>query len=407
MPGPTVFNAQAGPKRVVFRRPETPTPKRPMLTCRRARRRIVSLTAFLLCLRGTSQSAHAQDLKLDIRRFEPPTDPDATLALQPTGTIGRGAWSVGVMNSYARRLLTLQDASGRERAVPIADQLSTDLLFNVGVGERLALGLRLPMVLRQGGDAFGPLGWQLPRSAIGDVALDVKATLLPRGSLGGIGLASIARMTAPSGDPNSTISNAGVTGQLHLLGELDWIFAALRMSAGVLVRSERQTLFNDTYGHELPWAVGIVLKPRALGLDSGGNWQWFAESSGALSLAPKFANRRTSTAAVGLGARYAFAKDFSGLLGVQLPMDSALGVPSVRAVIGINWSPRFKDADGDGIADDADDCPEMAEDFDHFEDDDGCPDEDNDGDGIPDTQDQCPNQAETVNGIKDDDGCPD
>jgi OmpA-OmpF porin, OOP family len=378
-----------------------------MLMCRRARRRIVSLTAFLLCLRGTGQSAHAQDLKLDVRRFEPPTDPDATLALQPTSTVGHGAWSVGIVNSYARRLLVLQDGSGRERAVPIADQLSTDFLFNAGLGERLAFGLRLPMVVRQGGDAFGPLGWQLPRSALGDVALDMKATLIPRGSLGGVGLASIARMTAPTGEANSTISNAGVTGQLHLLGELDWIFAALRMSAGVLVRSERQAPLGDTYGQEMPWAAGIVVKPRALGLDSDGKWQWFVESSGALSLAPKLAGRRTSPAAFGLGARYAFAKDFSGLLGVQLPLDSAMGVPSLRVVIGINWSPRFKDADGDGIADDADDCPEMAEDYDHFEDDDGCPDEDNDGDGISDAQDQCPNMPETVNGVKDNDGCPD
>ncbi len=378
-----------------------------MLMCRRVRKNIISLGAFLLCLRGTGQSAFGQDLKLDVRRFEPPTDPDGTLALQPTGTAGHGAWSVGFINSYARRLLVLNDASGHERAVPIADQLSTDFLFNVGVGERLALGLRLPVVLRQGGDAFGALGWQLPRSAFGDVAFDAKATLIPRGSLGGIGLASLARMTAPTGDANSTASNAGVTGQLHILGELDWIIAALRMSAGVMVRSDRQTLFNDTWGHELPWAVGIVIKPRALGLDSAGRWQWFAESSGAMSLTPKVASRRTSPAAFGLGARYAIAKDFSALLGVQLPLDSAVGVPSLRVVLGVNWSPRFKDADGDGIADDADDCPEMAEDFDGFEDDDGCPDEDNDSDGIPDTEDQCPNQPETMNGIKDDDGCPD
>ncbi len=65
------------------------------------------------------------------------------------------------------------------------------------------------------------------------------------------------------------------------------------------------------------------------------------------------------------------------------------------------------DRDGDGIANDQDRCPDKSEDFDGFQDQDGCPDEDNDKDGIPDKLDKCPLQKETINGIKDDDGCPD
>ena len=64
------------------------------------------------------------------------------------------------------------------------------------------------------------------------------------------------------------------------------------------------------------------------------------------------------------------------------------------------------DPDGDGIAGKSDKCPEVAEDKDGFEDDDGCPEADNDKDGIPDAQDKCPLKAETMNGIDDDDGCP-
>ena len=69
--------------------------------------------------------------------------------------------------------------------------------------------------------------------------------------------------------------------------------------------------------------------------------------------------------------------------------------------------PVPKDTDADGIADDADKCPDAAEDKDGFQDEDGCPDLDNDGDGFPDAQDQCPNEAETINGFQDDDGCAD
>ena len=64
------------------------------------------------------------------------------------------------------------------------------------------------------------------------------------------------------------------------------------------------------------------------------------------------------------------------------------------------------DPDGDGISGDADRCPTVAEDRDSFEDEDGCPENDNDKDGVLDAQDKCPLKAETVNAIDDDDGCP-
>jgi OOP family OmpA-OmpF porin len=82
--------------------------------------------------------------------------------------------------------------------------------------------------------------------------------------------------------------------------------------------------------------------------------------------------------------------------------------------------PISKDSDGDGIPDDIDRCPLDAEDFDGFQDEDGCPDPDNDGDGIVDKVDACPNAPGPIenrgcpvvdrdgDGIPDaDDKCPD
>ncbi len=98
------------------------------------------------------------------------------------------------------------------------------------------------------------------------------------------------------------------------------------------------------------------------------------------------------------------------------------------------------DRDGDGYKDDVDKCPDQPEDFDDFQDEDGCPDPDNDndgvldvddrcpnvpgprsnqgcpesrgggdrdGDGIPDELDKCPDQPEDKDGFQDEDGCPD
>lgn len=78
-----------------------------------------------------------------------------------------------------------------------------------------------------------------------------------------------------------------------------------------------------------------------------------------------------------------------------------------RAFLGFVFEPSIGDRDGDGVKDDVDQCPDVPEDRDGFQDQDGCPDPDNDGDHFLDKDDRCPNDAETPNGFVDDDGCPD
>ncbi len=94
-------------------------------------------------------------------------------------------------------------------------------------------------------------------------------------------------------------------------------------------------------------------------------------------------------------------------------------------------TPRVGDRDGDGYDDSVDKCPDDPEDFDSFEDDDGCPDPDNDKDGILDAAElvrnpdgtykwtnndrktengrelDCRNEPEDFDGFEDEDGCPD
>jgi len=68
---------------------------------------------------------------------------------------------------------------------------------------------------------------------------------------------------------------------------------------------------------------------------------------------------------------------------------------------------RITDTDGDGLVDEVDACPTDPEDFDAFEDGDGCPELDNDRDGLPDARDTCRNDPEDRDGWLDEDGCPD
>jgi outer membrane protein OmpA-like peptidoglycan-associated protein len=78
----------------------------------------------------------------------------------------------------------------------------------------------------------------------------------------------------------------------------------------------------------------------------------------------------------------------------------------LAAGLNINWGLGI-DSDKDGIPDSRDKCPHDPEDYDGYQDQDGCPDYDNDNDGIPDSLDKCPDVPEDKDGFQDQDGCPD
>jgi hypothetical protein len=189
---------------------------------------------------------------------------------------------------------------------------------------------------------------------------------------------------------------------------MSFIAVKLQASAGFKLRTAHREFGNKTWGDEIPWGVGIVIKPQAFGWDSKGRWSWVLETHGWLPAGPSapFSNASLSPALVAGSARYAM-RDVSLLAGVEGPLTGAAGVPLARGVVSVQWAPRSHDADKDGVEDAADECPDLAEDRDGFEDQDGCPDFDNDDDGVPDSQDKCPSQKEDEDGFDDDDGCPD
>jgi outer membrane protein OmpA-like peptidoglycan-associated protein len=102
--------------------------------------------------------------------------------------------------------------------------------------------------------------------------------------------------------------------------------------------------------------------------------------------------------------------DVQGLLqiGEQPTSEPAHAWPGVLASVGLDL--RYEpppDHDRDGVPDKKDRCPDTPEDWDYFEDDDGCPDLDDDKDGVPDAVDTCKDEPEDLDGFEDEDGCPD
>jgi OmpA-OmpF porin, OOP family len=357
-----------------------------------------------------AEPARAADVPgLSLRRFDVPTDEAGGLYTEPARAPGPLNWNAALVASYAHRSVVLEDGEGGEVAVPVRHQLSLDYLFGLGLGDRIALGLALPSVVYQdGSDVRDRLSGAttLPTSALGDVALSAKAILLPAGDLGGFALGALGKVTLPTGDPTSYVSEDSATGELRVLSELSLVALTLRATVGAKVRGRETTYVDQAFGHELPWGAALVLRPQALGWDEHGRWSWSVETHGAVALTPSFASRAGSPALLGAVARYT-PGETSFLAGIEAPLGSAVGAPSVRAVLGFGWAPRFYDADKDGIEDAKDECAELAEDRDGFQDADGCPDFDNDDDGVGDDTDKCPGEKEDADGFEDEDGCLD
>lgn len=393
------------------------------------------LTIFIASVAALAPSpAGAADAvpSLDLRGFRPSTDPNSGLYMEPASSPATLEWNVGLWAMYALRPITLRDPATDEiRFDVIRHQVSGDLVAGVGFGRRAAIGLDLPFVIYQAGDeptaestrAIG--GGPLPRQALGDLGITGKLTIVrpTRGDFGGFGLALHERLTVPTGDEASYVGEGHVTSETRLLVEYRVIAIGFHAAAGVKIRGEQERYAcaeanapqegegaedpcDSRFGHELPYGAGVSFRPQVLGIDDAGRMTWFLEVHGHVPLSPALGSGLVAAVNLGAGARIAL-RDVSIAAGVETSLIGAVGAAPVRALVSVGWAPRVHDNDGDGVDDDRDECRELAEDRDGFEDHDGCPDGDNDDDGVPDGDDRCATEREDEDGFEDDDGCID
>ena len=386
--------------------------------------------ALALSLVARAAAAQEAQPSLDLRGFTAPTDPKSGLYLEPASSPGTGEWNAGLWTHYALRPVVLRDADGERVFDVIGHQVTGDLTVNVGFFERAALGIDLPYLIYQTGDeptiqSTRVLGDDpLPSQSLGDLALVGKFTVIPptNREFGGFALALHERFTVPTGDEASYLGEGHLTSITRLLAEYRLVALSAHLSLGVKFRAEKERFAcadlpepedssddpcSTLFGHELPWGLGIAVRPQAFGIDEEGRWLWFLEAHGHLPIAPRslFDEVAVSEAQLALGARYSI-KDFSILAGVEAALAGGVGNPAFRGTLSVSWAPRLHDKDEDGVEDKADSCEELAEDLDGFDDADGCPELDNDDDGVPDADDKCV-EKEDEDGHQDQDGCPD
>jgi hypothetical protein len=384
-------------------------------------------------------------------------DPNALPYVEGTLVPGAANWNVQAVLEYARAPVVLRDASGR---VPYArDQLWLTAGAQIGIGARLALGLQLPVLLYQASETGATGLAPADVAAIGDPRLLLRWTTRAEsrpaavGSSGiqssqhsqnqreqreGLGFAINLALTAPLGNAGSLASWGAPTA--HAFGTLDFrlfrIVGALSLGyrlrldgawpaqSGTCVDATAAACFFDlpqrdqiTWGFAIRQPLEGLLALIFLGISPrlasasilAGNWvTTYATLQGAIDARAPFATEASTPIEMGAGIQTSALGEFTLSVGASWGLTAAPGAAGVRAIASLQWAPRFVDEDRDGFRDDPaiDQCIGLPEDFDHFEDNDGCP-EDNDHDAIPDEEDRCPLVDEDEDGFEDDDGCPD
>jgi outer membrane protein OmpA-like peptidoglycan-associated protein len=397
--------------------------------------------------------AAAQDRRFNVELFAPAADSRGLVTVDRADPLGHLDVSFGLWVAYARNPLVLVPAGsggGSGDRFPVVRNMATgDLHAALGLFGRAELSLLVPVTILEGapgGEAMG-FGPRVGVHALGDPSVKVKAAILDR-RRHGVGLAVLAGVRFPgggAGPERDFLTSGGAELFPRLIADTRLGPVALAANVGVNLRLSRAAgeccagaAGAFRVGHELTLGLGaalavvpdrldVVLEANArAGLTGEGDF-WARAPVEVLAAAKAYVARNSFLV---LGASY----------GVTRLAGPAYGAPEPRAFVGITYEPHRGDRDGDGYDDGADRCPDEAEDFDAFEDPDGCPEPDNDvdtvldgddacpndpgppenrgcpleaargdrdGDSLYDDVDACPDEAEDFDGFDDGDGCPD
>ncbi|HSR98166.1 MAG TPA: OmpA family protein [Kofleriaceae bacterium] len=389
----------------------------------------IACAAIVASIVGAAAPISAEPAgNIDLNVFRPAMDSRGYLTVNASQVLGDKEFSFGLGSlDWGHGLLKLSSGTS---TYSIDDIISATLIgaFGLHAGPlELEFGASVPFTIMSGdrGPDVGMMQYKLDGQGIGNIGLHFKTRLLKTSRRPGIGLGLIASLYLPTVSPTDRFlgeakgsATGGASGKLvpQIMGILDKEFGRtgrLRVSlnAGIRLRSSETFVNNDPGQEAAPITNGRVTAsaeiPYGLGVAYAIARQRFdlvAEVYGALPLG----NHENYMPLEALGGvkLYLARNSFLSLGAGRGLLPDKGASPDFRAMIGIVFEPNIGDRDGDGIKDDVDKCPDDPEDFDGFEDEDGCPDPDNDRDGIPDVDDKCPDIPEDKDGIEDEDGCP-
>jgi len=388
-------------------------------TGRRGRTVLLSLAVALLGLAAAPAHAQVKPAPFDEQRFQPSPHPNDILGIRTSYVPPRMTYGVGFLLNYAEDTLLLRWGPARQAAV---DQKATlDLFVSLAVAGMLDIAIDLPVhVFNDGGRGVLVDTRDMASAGLGDIRIAPRLRILDPARFAGFGLALDLELTAPTGAEDSFLREDNVTLFPRLVVDYSLLDGELRIALNVGWRSRlgetRRLVFANPFD-TLPGSTIDVMEIGeelhfGLGVDAplwDRNLDLLLDVSAATAPEDFFADSNSRYLEIRGGLRYTTDFGLGFTLGAGTGLLDGYGSPEWRIFGGVAFSPRtvLRDADGDGVSDDRDECPDRQEDHDAFEDEDGCPDPDDDRDGVPDDLDQCPREPEDVDEFQDDDGCPD
>jgi len=415
---------------------------------RAALRVVICLSLAWGALLGGVSRASAQKLQgggWDLRLFRHAVDSKGLASVNGTDILGHRSYSFGLIVDGAFQLMpfegyknsTSTTAENADRKKYLVDQYFTGVLhFNYGLFNRVVVGAQLPIIIVGGPNVEAPGQYNDPAAGgmdyqgIGNLTLHAKWRIM-RMETAPVGLAAILQVGLPTGSSKEFVGEPGVSlwpslvlgyrpiRKIRLNGEVGYRLVtgdggtvnlnrrttALGMASDPMINATNAGVVAGrsgdkiTYDDQLTFGAGAAFRiAPAVDLIVEGYGNQIVV--GTKSLATEL------LAGVKIFVQESSYLLIAGSCGNKcMPLDG-FNQPNYRGILGFIFEPSIGDADRDGYKDDVDACPNDPEDFDDFQDAEGCPDPDNDQDGILDIDDECPLIPEDHDGDSDDDGCP-
>lgn len=340
------------------------------------------------------------------QRFEPAAGAVGGFMVEQPDVPRHLGFGAGLFLNYALNPVVLRSrATDDVVARPLEHALSFNLLGSVGLFDFLEICLDLPIHALYSGDDAVVGGIDMRTGAgIGDLRLVNKVAWWLGGSPAlNFYLGAALPLSFPTGNEEALRGAGGFTIEPKVLFGMGAARWRAVVNLGYRARLSSMTI-DYTGAHQLTYGLagtfGLLTGrvPLDLMLELTGGFHATADHAAA-------------PLEILAGAVVWPDEEWSVYAGLGPGLTNGLATPDLRVVAGVRFGrrvpgrDRYSDSDNDQVPDYRDNCKEIPEDYDGFEDEDGCPEVDNDGDGIVDNLDECPVHAEEPNG--DGDGCPD
>lgn len=392
--------------------------------------RHVALVVALLC---APPAAFAGKPLFDVQLFYPSPGLQNFFTVESATVNGHLHWSGGLNINYAHNPLTVRLVGGEEdgdgAGAIVGHRVDFNLMGSVGLFGYGDLGIVMPLVAQGGleADKFEAAGVDVgPKKLRGFTQGDLR--IVPKVHVytlwqGKLAFAVVPTVVLPTSNDAKFTGEKGfafmpsivASTRLDLFG-IGQLRAAANLGYRIRERTRYQTItVDDEIFYKFAGGYDVA-PPLDLDFPLEGIVEIFGHTGanrpfgiGAdTALQQEYQKARTSME-MDLGARAPLFEHYLVTAGIGIGLLSGYGAPLPRLFASVAYfvgAAGPEDNDHDGLDNKADQCSDKAEDFDGFEDSDGCPDIDNDGDYVADTEDRCPLEGEDKDGYKDDDGCP-